>query len=124
MFVLIVLMENSNLIEKFLFSLLVSPIFIGVIMIIKTNVSLMWIRCLITINVGCEFCNRGSICTVYIYICARYWESWLIWPPSSIYKTIIVQIKKNKYGQYVSWRNLKKKNHFHFLKTTISQEGV
>ena len=23
-----------------------------------------------------------------------------------------------------SWRNLKKNNHFHFLKTTISQEGV
>ena len=65
-------MENSNLIEKFLFPLLVTPIFIGVIMIIKTNVSSMWIRCLITINVGCEFCDRGSICTVYtyIYICA------------------------------------------------------
>ena len=24
----------------------------------------------------------------------------------------------------VSWRNLKKNNHFHFLKTTISKEGV
>ena len=39
-------MENSNLIEKFLFPLLVSPIFIGVIMLIKANVSSMWIRCL------------------------------------------------------------------------------
>ena len=53
-------MENSNLIEKFLFPLLVSPIFIGVIMIIKTNVSSMWIRCLITINVGMWDVNSAT----------------------------------------------------------------
>ena len=41
-------MENYNLIEKFLFPLLVSTIFIGVIMIIKIKISSMWIRCLIT----------------------------------------------------------------------------
>ena len=55
----LIIMENSNLIEKFFFSLLVSPIFIiGVIMIIKTNVSSIWIRCLMTVNVGCKFRDK------------------------------------------------------------------
>ena len=62
-------MENSNLIKKFLFPLLVSTIFIGVI---KTNVSSMWICCLITINVGCEFSDRGSFNVQFApYLCAR-----------------------------------------------------
>ena len=53
-----IIMENYNLIEKFFFPLLVSPIFIGVIMIIKTNVSSIWIHCLMTVNVGCEFRDK------------------------------------------------------------------
>ena len=54
----LIIMENSNLIEKFFIPLLVSPIFIGVIMIIKTNVSSIWIRCLMTVNVGWEFRDK------------------------------------------------------------------
>ena len=69
----------------------------------------MWIRCLITINVGCEFCDRGSICTAYIYI---YIYIYIYVPvqllgklanlASIVYtKPLLYKLKKNKYGQHV-----------------------
>ena len=36
-----------------------------------------------------------------------------------------ISVKKYRKGNIIGrWRNLKKNNHFHFLNTTISQEGV
>ena len=76
-------------------------------MIIKTNVSSMWIRCLKTINVGCEFCDRGSIRT-YVP------DHWILGKLANLNRSLngglhlvyttplLYKLKENKYGQYVS----------------------
>ena len=76
-------------------------------MIIKTNVSSMWICCLITINVGCEFWDRGSIRT-YVP------DHWILGKLANLNRSLngglhleyttplLYKLKENKYGQYVS----------------------